>query len=271
MKLMFITNEVAVAGILEDTGVDRVFVDLERVGKQERQGGMDTVQSLHTIEDVKAIRPVLKNSELLVRTNPIYADTKREIEEVLKAGADVLMLPYFRTVEEVKTFLRCVRGRAKTMLLFETPQAVACADEILSLDGIDECYVGLNDLHLGYGRKLLFELLADGTTDALCEKFERHGQPYGFGGIARIGTGTLSADHILKEHIRLGSSRVILSRSFCNPKAYESVTEVRTVFETEVAKLRLAEQAYRRLDADALKENHVAVQRIVASIVEGMA
>lgn len=38
--------------------------------------------------------------------------------------------------------------------------------------------------------------------------------PFGFGGIARIGEGDLPSDNILGEHVRLGSSSVILSRTF---------------------------------------------------------
>ena len=40
------------------------------------------------------------------------------------------------------------------------------------------------------------------------------GIPFGFGGIARIGEGLLPSDYILGEHVRLGSSSVILSRTF---------------------------------------------------------
>lgn len=40
---MYITNRPEVAHIAELSGVDRIFVDLETIGKQERQGGMDTV------------------------------------------------------------------------------------------------------------------------------------------------------------------------------------------------------------------------------------
>ena len=38
--------------------------------------------------------------------------------------------------------------------------------------------------------------------------------PFGFGGIARIGEGDLPSDKILGEHVRLGSTSVILSRTF---------------------------------------------------------
>ena len=47
LKLMYITNNTEIAKIAEKSGVDRIFVDLETVGKQERQGGVNTVQSHH--------------------------------------------------------------------------------------------------------------------------------------------------------------------------------------------------------------------------------
>ena len=52
---MYITNRPEVAHIAELSGVDRIFVDLETIGKQERQGGMDTVQSHHTLDDVAVV------------------------------------------------------------------------------------------------------------------------------------------------------------------------------------------------------------------------
>ena len=45
LKLMYITNDPAVSEIAADAGVDRIFIDMEVLGKAERQGGMDTVQS----------------------------------------------------------------------------------------------------------------------------------------------------------------------------------------------------------------------------------
>ena len=56
LKLMYITNQPEIAQIAESAGVDRIFVDLEYIGKSDRQGGMDTVQSRHTIDDVKKSR-----------------------------------------------------------------------------------------------------------------------------------------------------------------------------------------------------------------------
>lgn len=39
LKLMYITNQPEIAQIAESAGVDRIFVDLEYIGKSDRQGG----------------------------------------------------------------------------------------------------------------------------------------------------------------------------------------------------------------------------------------
>ena len=187
LKLMYITNRPDVAMIAEKSGVDRIFVDFEFIGKSLRQKGMDSVQNHHTIEDVRAVRSVISKAELLVRVNPIhevmedYPSSRDEIEAVIQAGADIVMLPYFKTLAEVQMFLAYVNGRARTMLLLETAEAVDILDSILQLDGIDEIHIGLNDLSISYGKKFLFELLADGTVEELCRKMEVKGMFYGFG------------------------------------------------------------------------------------------
>ena len=269
IKFMFITNDPGIALGAERAGVDRIFVDLEQVGKDDRQGGMDTVQSDHTVEDVAKMRSVLTKAELLVRVDQICENSEAEINAVIEAGADIVMLPYFKTVEQVRKFLVFVGGRAKTCLLFETPEAVAIADKILALNGIDECYIGLNDLHLGYGRQFMFELLADGTVDYICSKFIDAGKPYGFGGIARLGTGMLSADSILAENVRLGSSTLILSRGFCDVREL-SPAECIEVFNAEVPKMREREAELRETEAQFFEENHAELKYTVSKIVENM-
>ena len=116
----------------------------------------------------------------------------------------------------------------------------------------------------------MFELLADGTVEMLCRRFADAGKPFGFGGIARVGTGMLSAERILGEHVRLHSSSVILSRSFCNTAEISDYAKVAAIFWTEVPKIRDAEQEYRRLDAESLAANQLLVQEAVQKITENM-
>ena len=238
LKLMYITNKPEIAKIAENSGVDWIFVDLEVNGKEERQANLDTVKSKHSISDIVKVKEVLTTSELLVRINPIYDGTEKEIEEVIAAGAEIIMLPYFKTTTEVESFIKFINGRVKTMLLLETPEAVEEIDDILNVEGIDYIHLGLNDLHLGYGMSFMFELLADGTVEKLGNKILNKGIPYGFGGIAKIGEGDLPAEKIITEHYRLGSSMAILSRSFCNVDKMDSLTEIENIFGEGVRDIR---------------------------------
>lgn len=275
LKLMYITNRPEIAQIVEDTGVERVFIDMEYIGKDVRQGGMDTVQSHHTIEDICVVKKVLKKTQVMVRCNPIheatmdYISSKEEINEAIKAGADILMLPYFKTVEEVKTFIELVGGRAKTLPLIETPEAVACIDEILEIDGIDEIFVGLNDLSLGYSIKFMFQLLIDGTVEKLCKKFKARGIPYGFGGIAALGKGMLPSERVIAEHYRLGSTCAILSRSFCNTNIVTDLDEVRRIFDVDLKAIRAWEKQCADGEVDFI-ENRKEVEVAVNKIVKGL-
>ena len=185
---------------------------------------------------------------MLVRVNPIhdaredYPSSKDEIDAAIAAGADIVMLPYFKRVEEVSKFLKYVDGRAKTCLLVETPESALQLDKILELDGIDMVHIGLNDLHLALGMKFMFELLADGTIDELSAKIKKRGIPFGFGGIAKLEEGALPGAEVLKEHYRLGSSMVIIGRSFCNTDKITDLDEIRDTFNKGIAEIRQLEK-----------------------------
>lgn len=275
LKLMYITNRPEIAQIVENAGVERIFIDMEYIGKFVRQGGMDTVQCHHTTEDIRAIRQVLTKSQIMTRCNPIheatsgYYSSQEEIDGAIEAGADILMLPYFKTAKEVQEFVRLVDGRAKTLPLIETPEAVACIDEILEIEGIDEIFVGLNDLSLGYGMKFMFQLLIDGTVERLCEKFKAKGIPYGFGGIAALGKGMLPSERVIAEHYRLGSTCAILSRSFCNTNIITDLDEVRGVFDVDLKAIRDWEKQCESGAVD-FAENRKEVEVAVNKIVKGL-
>lgn len=275
LKLMYITNRPEIAKIVEDAGVERIFIDMEYIGKSDRQGGMDTVQCHHSIEDIRTLRQCVSKAQLMVRCNPIhnatasYGSSKEEIDAAIEAGADILMLPYFKTAEEVQQFVRLVDGRAKTLPLVETPEAVACIDEILELEGIDEIFIGLNDLSLGYGMKFMFQLLVDGTVERLCEKFKAKGIPYGFGGIAALGKGMLPAERVIAEHYRLGSTCAILSRSFCNTNFITDLQEIRSIFDNGLKEIRDWESKCENGAVDFVenrKEVEIAVKKIIAKV-----
>lgn len=273
LNLMYITNKPWVAKIAEEAGVDWIFIDMEWIGKDVRQGGLDTVQNHHTFDDVRTIKNAVNKAKVLTRINPIhegvagYPDSKEEIDRTIEAGADILMLPFFKTVAEVEQFIGYVGGRAKTCLLVETPEAALLIDEILELKGIDMIHLGLNDLHLALGMKFMFELLADGTVDRLSAKIKAKGFPFGFGGIATLTGGAVPGSMILKEHVRLGSSMVIVSRSFCNTDLITDPDEVKKIFEDGISAIRKQEHEA-EVALRYFSDNNQAVKEAVNQIVK---
>lgn len=266
LKLMYITNNSDVALIAEKYGVDRIWIDLETLGKEERQHNMNTVKSKHSIEDIKRIKPLLTKSDMLVRINPWNDNSEKEINDVIAAGADMIMLPMWKSATEVSNFLKVVDSRCKTTLLLETKEAAECLDEVLDNGGMDEIHIGLNDLHLSYGMTFMFELLADGTVERLTKKIKAKGLPCGFGGIARLGEGDLPAERVIMEHYRLGSTRAILSRSFCNTDMTTDIEEIENIFKKNMKDLRNFEI---QMDKETeFEKNHEEVKRIVQKIVE---
>ena len=254
--------------IAQKFGVDRIFIDLETLDKEERQKGMNTVKCHHSIADISLIKNQMDFSDVLVRVNPWNNNSPVEIKQVIDAGADIVMLPMWKTVEEVEAFIKEVDSKAKVMLLLETRQAVECLDKVLQVEGIDEIHIGLNDLHLSYGLTFMFELLANGIVESLCEKIRCAGIPYGFGGIARIGAGELPAEKILAEHYRLGSSFAILSRSFCNAEAIEDLQEIENIFKFKLKEIRDFEESLIQKSADYFDKNKDELCHIVENIVK---
>lgn len=272
LNLMYITKRPEIARIAEEVGVDWIFVDMEFIGKDARQGGLDTVQNHHTVEDVKNVKAAVTKAKVLVRVNPIheamvdYPSSEDEINATIEAGADIVMLPFFKTIAEVEQFIRIVGGRAKTCLLVETPEAALLLDDILNVDGIDMIHLGLNDLHLALGMKFMFELLSDGTVDRLASKIKAKGIPFGFGGVATLTGGAMPGSMVIKEHYRLGSSMVIVSRSFCNTDKITDLEEVRHIFQTGIADIRRLEEEAEKA-ATYFSNNRRAVINSVKDII----
>lgn len=271
LKLMYITNDPAVARIAVDAGVDRIFIDMEVLGKAERQGGMDTVQSHHVPADIAAVRSAIGDrAEIMARVNPLNPDSQAEINAAAANGADVIMLPMWRTVEDLRQLVQMVGGRAKVMPLLETDAAAEHLADALRVPGVDQMHIGLNDLHLCYHRKFLFQLLTDGTVDRLCTQLRATGLPFGFGGVGRPGSGALPAEYIIGEHYRLGSQYVILSRSFCNTSKVTDLDDIRRVFTEGVADVRRVERECAAWTQEQFDENHRRVCACVETIVRGM-
>ncbi len=264
---MLITNQPDLAKSAVNAGVDRIFIDLEILGKKERQGHLDTVISAHSMDDVPKVRAAIPNSELLVRLNPPHDRIGEEIEQALESKPEYLMLPMFHKAEELSDFCKQVDGRAGVIPLVETPESAECLEEIVKIKGLSEIYIGLNDLHLGLKQNFIFEPLANGMVDRMADTIKQAGLPFGFGGIARIGEGQLPGELVLGEHLRLGSSSVILSRTFHRGVLSEEFADFGKL-NYEIEKLRESEEYLLQRSPEQIQLDREKVIQIVKLLIQ---
>jgi HpcH/HpaI aldolase/citrate lyase family len=245
----------------------RLFVDLERDGKADRQKGRNTFITTHGLDDVGHIRACLTQSRLMVRVNPIRMDapevSRVEIDAVLARGADLLMLPMFTTPDELQAFCALVDGRVPVIPLLETAGALLSAEAWVATPNLYEIYVGLNDLHISLGNGFMFEPLRNGHVARIAALAKNNGVRFGFGGIARANEGTLPGRSVLGEHLRLGSQAVILSRTF-------NRVDESSGFEEAVGELRRAETELLARSAGQIESDRLATEALIDQIAGEM-
>jgi hypothetical protein len=262
MKLCLITDKPDFASEAERAGVARIMLDLERTGKVQRQKGRDLFISDHLLESASQMKAVLKKASLVVRINPMGAASSEEIDEVVEARADFIMLPYFHTLSEVSDFLSLVGGRSKTILLVETKSAIETLPEIVLESGVDEIHIGLNDLSISLCHKTIFGPICSGVIDSASALLRERGLPFGFGGIARLSEHRLPVDPevILAEQVRMGATIGWLGRTF---RGKMETTRRPGELEYEIGLINQAVDRWRAAPEEAFVQNRRTLEKRV--------
>jgi hypothetical protein len=230
--LTMLTTDPSLASEGDRAGVERIGVDLERLGKAARQAGQNTRLSEHSWEDLARIRTCVTRGDLFVRLNQMHPGSEAEIEKAIDLKADVIMLPYFHTVDEVKTFANFIRGRAQVILLLETAAALVRLREIVRVPGVDEIMIGLNDLRIQLGVRP-FELLVSPLLDTASREVRDAGRAFTIGGVGRHDDESLTVDPdlVYAQYPRLKATGAWLSRSFFSnpPSGWNLTTGLETL------------------------------------------
>lgn len=214
---ILLTDDPGLAAAADAAGVGRVGIDIERLGKRERQGAHPRLRiSAHELAALPAVRARLARARAFVRCNPLHAGSGAEIDAALVAGAQALMLPWFHTAAEAGAFVELVAGRAEVSLLLESPAALAEVDDVAALPGVDEIVVGLNDLALATGGTSPFELVASPLLAEVARAVRARGVRFGFGGIADPCHTALPVppSDAIAQYPRLGAGSAFVARSF---------------------------------------------------------
>ncbi len=267
MKYLFITDCPEIAKYVDLCGVERIFVDLELIGKVKRQGGRDTVISRHSVENISRVKAAVNQAEVLVRLNPLNPNSAEEIENVLDQGADCLMLPMFRSVEEIDWFCQRVKHRAAVVPLVETIGAMQSLAEIVQVPGVTQIHIGLNDLHLDLELSFVFELMSNGMVEKMAGICRNAKMPFGVGGISTIDQGLVSGKQVLSEHARLESEWVILSRSFHQLSTNLTELQARINLPQELEKINNVHLAFLNRSRFEVEHDKQLLYRLINDVV----
>jgi len=265
LHTMMITADPGIARHVTDAGNDVLFVDLENMGKADRQGHVDSWKSPHVPRDVSRLRAAAPDATLMVRVNPFHEGTAAEVADALARGADALMLPMFRDWQTVARFADLVAGRAQIVPLAETAAALDAIPLVLERARPGRLHIGLNDLHLDLGCRFMFQPLSDGLLDAPAAALRDAGIPFGIGGLARLDEGKIPARMVLGEHARLGSTWAILSRSFHDRSTTLEELQARIDFAAELQALRDCHAGWLAAGPRALADNRAAFRSAVTA------
>jgi len=210
------TDKPTVARAADFAGIDRIGVDLEYLGKAERQAGTDSLISKHSPDSLAQLASCVQRGALFARVNPLHHNTENEVERVLQHGVRVVMLPYFKQPSEVAAFIEIVAGRAIVVPLVETAESLGFVDELVRMRGVDELYFGPNDLHLSLGLKHRYEVFEVPLFLRAVEIARRSGLPFGIGGLARPNDTHLPVPprEVYRLVTTLGATRGIVGRAF---------------------------------------------------------
>lgn len=215
--LTAITADPELVRAADDAGVDRIGIDIERIGKLTRQGHLAQARfAAHQLDDLAVVAGSVRHAAVFARLNPLHAESAEEIEQALQLNAQLLMLPYFAQPAAVATFVQMVGARAEVIPLVETAAAAERISELTSIPGLREIMVGLNDLQLSLALANPFEIVVSERMRTMARCVQEAGMRFGFGGLARVDDPTLpiAPDLIIAQYPRLGASSAWLSRSF---------------------------------------------------------
>ena len=227
------TDDPGLARRAEEAGIERIGVDLERLGKAERQRGLGTWISPHTVDDAERVGAALDRAALFARVDPLHEGSAAQIDAVLARGVSVLMLPMVATPEEAREFAGLVGGRALVVLLVEHVEALRRLDELVAVDGVDEVHIGLNDLALSLGVRNRWLALAGDLALNAGTTVRAAGKRFGLGAVGRAGDRSLPVppELVYAEYARTGATAALVSRSFFGSADIDLDHEIRRVRE----------------------------------------
>lgn len=239
-------------------GVSGLIVDLETNNKCFRQKDYDTQINKHTINDIIQIKSLSK-SQVICRINSVNKNTVDELYNVINAGADEILIPMVRTLDEIEWVLELVNKKCLVSVMIETIDAIKIANKINQYP-LKRVYVGLTDLWIERKTAHIFSAITDGTLEIVRKSITDI--PFGFGGLTLPNRGyPLLAKHLFYELARLNCDFSFLRRSFVSDvKSHNVESGIKSISEMmQKARLR---------NMQSIKSDYDAARKAINSLVE---
>lgn len=240
-------------------GCEGVVVDFEVKGKHERQANYDTQINKHSLEDIVSLKAL--GVYTICRINSIDSNSAKEIENVIDAGADEILVPMIRTRQEIEQICNQVDGRASVGLMIETPEALNFVP-IINDNDVKRVFIGLNDLHISQGKPTLFHVLADGVVDNIRQQISH--ADFGFGGLTIPRAGNpLPVEYFFHELARLDCQFTFLRRSFFTDSQGVPASQVIPAIHSEMYRSR-------QRTAAQIESDRISDQIKLAKLIDGL-
>jgi hypothetical protein len=210
-----ITNNVEHAKVVCESGINQIMIDIETIGKPERQLGKNAVINFHSLSDIFKIKSLGLPSDIICRVNPFNEESTSEINSAIIYGADHIMIPMIDSLSDFERMLEIISGRCKVIPLIETPHSFLNVHKIIDFVPLEQIHFGLNDLCIGFKQKNIFEILFSKTFHSVINEVKGKVKILGIGGVGSPLFSQLVDPKLVLKYIHLlGGNSVILSRSF---------------------------------------------------------
>lgn len=205
-----------------DSGIDGIVIDWENSSKRMRQSLYNTQVNLHSEKELIEARKI-NSASIICRVNGGVHLSNDEISKALDLGADYIMVPMIKSLEDVEKALKAIDNKCKSVLMIETQESVKLVNSLKNYP-VDKIYVGLNDLAISRNCNNIFLPFADGTIDHIREQVTAK---FGVAGLTHSASGYPIPCHLLIDELkRIKCDFTFLRRSFYRDIKDYSIEEI---------------------------------------------
>ncbi len=249
-ELLLFTTNTSFANECLSAGIDAIIIDWENQGKHERQKKYDTQINQDSYDDLITMRKAI-DGNIICRINQYTNTSNYEIQKAIEGGADEILLPMVKTVDQVEAFVNTVNNQVKCGILIETKECLNILPKLAHFQ-LHRMYIGLNDLQISKGTPNLFYAFVDGTVKEIKQALPN--AKLGLGGITHPDYGyPLLCKKLINYYVQHGMQFSFLRRSF------NKIVEDHGI-ENTIKSIKAAIETAKQISSDEQKQNYLQLE-----------